>query len=588
MPDPPDHSSPVLQHLLLSLSHSADQPRTSAPELIHFLNSISAQSDPENQDSEPAAFQTLTQLHQFISSRSDQAVFDQLLFELPKAVAEFGGVSERCLEVVESIIDRFVSMCGARDMLAVLSEALYDLTEKGGDYGYVVPLLSGFSKAFLCLQRRHFEQVKEATGIILKVLKAVSLELEDEAELQKIFDRAVGIAKSIQEVCMKLESGVDEKLSALLGLYVLQIMALVSMNFEAFSAHPFLLQLSSFFQFCGLSYIGLITGSDVDKVSRIVTGDDGDLNAGCFSDVKCGASVSVMWGRASNEVATAAHEDLTAVKDELQNNQTKRWQAFGMLKHILASHTLSWELKKHVINFLLSIKGGNISSGDKHGDFSSDMPGLFAVLQAVQVVIMYTSDTELRKSAFDAFKWILSDIPASHRFDIVKALITASDSSSMIAILLDIVKGEMHKESCKEMGNDEALQEENSAHSPSSLWTADVLELVELILRPPKGGPPSFPEHTDSVLSALNLYRYVLIAESRGKTNYTGVLSRSNLKKAYHEWFLPLRTLVTGIVAKNKNENDELAVNTLCAFNPVELVLYRCIELVEEKLKEST
>ncbi|KAL6188854.1 hypothetical protein ACLB2K_040245 [Fragaria x ananassa] len=91
-----------------------------------------------------------------------------------------------------------------------------------------------------------------------------------------------------------------------------------------------------------------------------------------------------------------------------------------------------------------------------------------------------------------------------------------------------------------------------------------------------------------SVLSALNLYRYVLIAESRGKTNYTGVLSRSNLQKAYNEWLLPLRTLVTGIVAVNKNESDELAVDTLCTFNPVELVLYRCIELVEEKLKEST
>lgn len=32
-----------------------------------------------------------------------QAVFDQLQFDLPKAVFEFGGVSERCLEVVESI-----------------------------------------------------------------------------------------------------------------------------------------------------------------------------------------------------------------------------------------------------------------------------------------------------------------------------------------------------------------------------------------------------------------------------------------------------------------------------------------------------
>ncbi|PRQ26673.1 putative YAP-binding/ALF4/Glomulin [Rosa chinensis] len=585
MADQPDQSSAVLQQILTSLSQPADPPQSSVSELVDFLNSTSAQSVPDNEDSEATAFRTLTQVHQFISSQSDQAIFDQLLFELPKAVSELGGVSERCLEVFESIIDRFVSMCGARDILSVLGEALAYLTMKGGDYGYVVPLFSVFSKVFPCLKRRHFEQVKEATGIILKVLKTVSLELEDEAELQKMFDRAVGIANSIHAVCLKLEGGVYEKLCALLGLYVLEIMALVSMNFEVLSSQPFVLQLSSFFPFCGLSYLGLITGSNVDKISRIVIRDDEDLHVDCFSDVKCGASVSVIWGHASNEVATAADEDLTAVKVELQNNQTKRWQAFGMLKHILASVNLPWELKKHAIDFLLSIRGGNISPCDKHSDFSSDMAGLFALLQAVQMVIMYTSDTELRKNAFNAFKSILADIPTSHRFDILKALITKSDSSSMSAILLDIVKGEMHKE---RMGNDEALQEENNTYPRSSLWTASVLELVESILRPPKGGPPSFPEHTDSVLAALNLYRYVLIAESRGKTNYTGVVSRSNLQKAYNEWLLPLRTLVTGIVAKNKNENNELAGDTLCTFNPVELVLYRCIELVEEKLKEST
>ncbi|XP_004290927.1 PREDICTED: aberrant root formation protein 4 isoform X2 [Fragaria vesca subsp. vesca] len=588
MADQPEQSSPVLQQLLLSLSQSADQPESSVSDLIDFLASISAQSDPDNQNSEATAFKTLTQLHHFISSQSDQAIFDQLQFELPKAVSEFGGVSERCLEVVESIIDRFISMCGARDMLAVLGEALDSLNKKGGDYGYVVPLLSGFSKVFLSLQRRHFEQVRQATRIIFKVLKGVSSELEDEAELQKMFDRAVGIADSIHAVCMKLEGGVHEKLSALLGLYVLEIVALVSMNFEASSSQAFVLQLSSFFPYCGFSYLGLITGSDVDKISRIVIGDDKDLYVDSFVDVKCGASVSVIWGHASNEVATAAHEDLTAVKNELQNNQTKRWQAFGMLKHILASVTLPWELKKHAIDFLHSIRGGNISPCDEHSDFSADMPGLFAALQAIQMVIMYTADTELRKNAFDAFKWILADIPTCHRFDILKALITKSDSSSMIAILFDIVKGEMHKESCEKMGNGRALREEHNAHPRSSLWTASILELVEFILRPPKGGPPSFPEQTDSVLSALNLYRYVLIAESRGKTNYTGVLSRSNLQKAYNEWLLPLRTLVTVIVAKNKNESDELTVDTLCTFNPVELVLYRCIELVEEKLKEST
>ena len=101
--------------------------------------------------------------------------------------------------------------------------------------------------------------------------------------------------------------------------------------------------------------------------------------------------VEVIWGYASDEVARAAAEDLTAVKDELRNNQTKRWQAFGMLKHILASVTLPKELKKNAIDFLLSIRGGNISPCDEHNDISSDMPGLFAVLQVVSCAIIIYS-----------------------------------------------------------------------------------------------------------------------------------------------------------------------------------------------------
>lgn len=72
-----------------------------------------------------------------------------------------------------------------------------------------------------------------------------------------------------------------------------------------------------------------------------------------------------------------------------------------------------------------------------------------------------------------------------------------------------------------------------------------------------------------------------------GKTNQTGVMSKSSLQKAYNEWLLPLRTLVTGIMAENANDYDQLAVDTICTLNPLELVLYRCIELVEEKLKQS-
>lgn len=86
------------------------------------------------------------------------------------------------------------------------------------------------------------------------------------------------------------------------------------------------------------------------------------------------------------------------------------------------------------------------------------------------------------------------------------------------------------------------------------------------------------------VLAALNLYRFVLITESTGKTNYTKVLLKENLQKVYNQWLLPLRTLVSGIEAQNRKDDSELASDVLCALNPIQLVLYRCIELVEENI----
>ena len=93
----------------------------------------------------------------------------------------------------------------------------------------------------------------------------------------------------------------------------------------------------------------------------------------------------VIWGHVSEEVAHAAKEDMTVVKDELRNNQIKRWQAIGTLKHVLSFVSLPWELKKHTINFLLCITDGDIRGNcDEQSQWSSYMPDLFSALQVLQ------------------------------------------------------------------------------------------------------------------------------------------------------------------------------------------------------------
>lgn len=366
------------------------------------------------------------------------------------------------------------------------------------------------------------------------------------------------------------------------------VLVSVSMECKFSTCIPLVSQLSGFFPYCHLSYLGLITGNDVDTMTSLVVGDDEDDFMSCISNVEQGASLSVIWGPISDQVVQAAGEDLTALKGELQSYQTKKWQAIAMLKHIFFSGKLSWEFKKHAIDFLLHITDGNNSqkSDSDHTDFASYMPSVFAALQGVIMVIMYAQSSTLRKNAFDALKRVIAEVPYSEKRDFLKALITNCDSSSMVAVLLDIVRQEVLKESNKRksIGKEEVQRGENEACPDTLFWPAVVLELVDLVLKPTKGGPLPLPDYGDAVLSALNLYRFVLLMELKEESN-SEVLSKSNLQKAYNEWLLPLRTLVTGILAETKDDYDQFSVDTVCALNPIELVLYRCIELVEGKLK---
>ncbi|CAI0416547.1 unnamed protein product [Linum tenue] len=538
-------------------------------ELASFLDSISeaATSEPENEEARKNAVELLLEIQSFLvsSSTPNQAVVDALSFELPKAVSKFAGVSDRCLEIADSIIDWFVGRCNPRDMISILSEAL-DSLSTSSDPGYAAPLLTGLSKVFVSIKRHHFKQAKLAVPVVLNVLKVVSVELADrDAERVLLFNIALAMADSICVVSTKLDRGESEELQSLMGLFILQIMALVSASIpsEQSGCTPLVSEICKLLPRCGLTYLGLITESDVDAKISIVTKDKEDDIMTSFPDMKLGASLSVIWGHISNEIAEQAGENMSALKDKLQHNQVQRWEAIGMLKHIFSSVILPWDIKRHTVEFLLGITNGsftpNCHNDEPITDCSIYMPSLFATAQ------------------------VLADTPIPERIDILQALITNSDSSSisMTAILLDLVRGELRKETLPKKSTNEGVDEAGNHGSPTeSAWTERILELVELVLRPPHGGQPSFPEHGEAVLAALNLYRFVLMKELAGKTNKTGVLFRKNLLRACNEWLVPLRTIVSSTMADPENDPDEVAG----MLNPIELVLYHCIELVEQNL----
>ncbi|XP_020674855.1 aberrant root formation protein 4 [Dendrobium catenatum] len=462
-----------------------------------------------------------------------------------------------------------------------------DASEAIGCYSHFV---FGLSKVLLRCQRRHVEQVKVVLPVILKVLNVAFSESdeEDTDSLNDLSSAAISIGSSIQEICQKLEGQRKEVLCAILGLYVLQNIALISRSRQRHiveSSSLIVAKFSQFLPFCGLSYFGLLSG-DLDKINDICKESDVDIDEDdfmvCFSSAADGASLAVIWGHISAEVEEAAVEQLDIVISKIRQDCFRRWQAIGMFKHILISIDYPWIIKSHCMDVLLSMIDGiipeeHIGSDD---DFSAILPNLFTTLMAIERIMMGAPDLPLRRKAFSALRKVVSDIPCSQRFDTLKALITNSDSPSMVAILIDIVK-----EGVLVDNHQNNLTKDQNRKEFSKLWGSNALGIVEMILRPPKGGPPSLPEHSEPVLSALNLYRFILIIELTGKTNYTNVLSEDSLRKAYSEWLMPLTTLISRILAENDQDDHELAESITCALAPVQLVLYRCIELVEESLK---
>lgn len=567
-------------------------------ELVHCLNSLSENlvsnaSDDDEQENDANSnagdedleidvttlnevIQVLDEILKFLSSpRMNQDVMDALSFELPKVISKFAGLSSKCLELAEEIVDRFVEACNPRDMLSVLCEALDAARVSLSLSTSSTPLLHGLSKVFISVRRRHYEQLKVAVPIVLNVLKDMSL--EPNMQVEGLFDKALAIGVSIKAVASKLEKEEGSKVCCLLGLYVMQITAVLSVSIKdkVDSGVPLVMQLKPLLAYCGLTHLGLITGNDADRLTSTVSKDDDDDDDGflnSFHDINLGASLLFIWGRISPEFA-----DVASDVNELQSNPVKRWQAYGMLKHILASGDLLWEFKRHAVEVLLEIvRGVTPSQCNVQIDCSQYTTSIYAALQAVTLVIMYAPDADLRKKTFETLKRIISDIPVPQRFDVLKALVTNSQSSTMRGILLDQVR--------------------NNIMSTSSLQATDcdahVTELVELVLKPPHGGPPLFPDQSDEVLAALNLYRFALLNNPRGKetSSSSGFLSKKTLERDYKGWLLPLRTIVSGSIAENqrhKDQDQESSLEILCILNRIESLLYWCIELVEERLKSS-
>ncbi|KAL6599138.1 hypothetical protein ACP70R_046002 [Stipagrostis hirtigluma subsp. patula] len=596
-------SSARLRESLAALSQGFDSGDTAASDaatnaVSDILDASAAAAaeaadidDPARSDAAArAAEELLREVHAFLSSltSSQQMAIDALSLVLPKPVAKLGALGGSCRAVAATIIKFFVANCSPRDMLSIFCEALDTPMELPNGLAYFVLLLNGLAEVLALIQRRHVQQVEVVLPAVLKVMHATVSECDEEhgKDAVDVFNAAVGIGNAIQEMCKAMVNRNKKDLCDILGLYSLQNIALVSRSKQQdilSACGPVVLQYARVIKFCGFTYLDLLTGNGVkvatDKLSK---GEDADF-ADCFSFVMDGATLSVVWTFMYDDMTKYAGAELELALNEVQDNHTNKWEAITMLKYVLSSISYPWIIKSHSINLLLTLAQENHTEEMDHVDFTSCAPRTFATLKAIESVMMFAPEAVMRKKAFAALKKVISMVPSSQRFDILQALIKNSVSSSLTGILLDLVREEVVRES-RRADEDCVASDGLQDHGESPHWASHALELVELILRPPEGGPPRLPDHNEQVLSALNLLRLIMIIDSRG-SRLGRLLREETLQKVHSEWLIPLRPVVAGIQSENEKDDSEIANQIVCSLNPVQLVLYHCIELVEEKMK---
>uniref|UniRef100_A0A804LQC4 Aberrant lateral root formation 4 n=1 Tax=Zea mays TaxID=4577 RepID=A0A804LQC4_MAIZE len=575
-----------LREALTALSEACESGNFNASETASFTISdildtaagVSGELDDGSDDSQDASRSgasevLLREVLEFLSrpsSISNQMALDALSLVLPKPVAKLGARMGRCRDVAAAILKFFVTNCNPRDMLSILCEALDAPMELPNGLSSFVLLLDALAKVFTLIQRRHIEQVKVALPVVLKVMHATVSECVEEhgSAAVDLFNAAHGVGKAIQEMCISMALVSRSRQQDILS-------ACGSVVFQSFR----------FLKTSGFTYRGLLTGSDVTAATvELSKEEDADFMEH-FSFAMDGAALSVVWTlmHDDKDMSKYAGEELELAVKEVQGNHMEKWEAINMLKYVLSSIHYPWIIKSHSLNLMLILSGeDHVEEINNHVDFTCFAHRIFETLKAIESVMIAAPMALVRKKAFAALKKVISMVPSSQRFDILHGLVNNSTSPALTAILLDLVRQEVSRES-RQADND-CIEDEGFRGNGLPRWASHALELVELILRPPEGGPPCLPDHSEQVISALNLLRFILIIDSRGQRS-AKLFRKETLHKVHSEWLTPLRPIAEQIQLENEKDADEITKQIVCMLNLVQLVLYRCIELVEEKMK---
>lgn len=557
---------------------------------------------------------------------------EKIGLELPKVAVKFVSLSQACQDHCLSIIEDLAENCSPREMFAAFMEALamYSASET---LIYCIPLVQGLSLVFSRLQRRQAQFFQEASAGLLALVRLAAHDdgdddgEEDEESLQAIdgrnivpleqvraaiVDDIVQVALTVREACIAVD--VDEHredFQQRLGMFALQILGITGEKIAhpGREVPPAVVELVELLPFCGLSVFLLLTGDQIQALIETTA----DEVAGSSdqvaqtnqkkSEATKGAALAVYWALSNNEVAEAAGVSLNSLKEGLQFTGRKGViAALFVATSLLAGRSLrplssvpatGLALVGTILELASSLE---FSIDDEEEDDGLALTlHILPSLQRLENVVVYAPSLKMRRQGYGFIKKIIQDVlPETSRLQCLQMLIKNCIYPSLVSLHLICVKDEVarawpptpQQPGPSSSGSHSAGESQRVKNLPSPFVSEDVLEVIESVLRPEDGASPEIPAQIDSVQSALNLYRFILIREFSGKTNFTGILSKEALRKGRTKWLLPLRELVGSVSSGLIEEDDEVSADMRLAIDTLQSVVYRCLELNEEALAQ--
>uniref|UniRef100_A0A7I4C2R6 Aberrant root formation protein n=1 Tax=Physcomitrium patens TaxID=3218 RepID=A0A7I4C2R6_PHYPA len=531
---------------------------------------------------------------------------EKIGLELPKVAVKFVSLSQACQDHCLSIIEDLAENCSPREMFAAFMEAL-NMYTTSETLICCIPLVQGLSIVFSRLKRRQGQFFQEASIGLLALVRLAAQdeggEEEEETPMETvqgmdghnvftlgqvraaIVNDIVQLAQTVRETCDTVGGITGEKVAC-----------------PGTEVPVSVMELAELLPFCGLSLLRLLTGDQIEDLIETTSDEISEQVNGKNTkklEASKGAALAVYWTLFNNQVAEAAEVTLKSIKEVLQfSGRRGIVAALSVAASLLtgqSSRPLSSVAAKGlalVDTILELVSSLTYSFDDEEAErWLALVLRIIPTLQRLQNVVVYALNVEMRRQGYAAFKKVIQDVvPEAARLQCLQMLINDCVSPSLVSLHLILIKDEIARawppspQQQKEPIRDaNPLRERlHTGAFASPFISNDVLDVIGSVLRPKNGTPPDLPDQIDSVQSALNLYRFILIRESSGKTNHTGILSKEALTMARKQWLLPLREHLGGVSVGLMGEADEMSSAMALAIDNLQSVVYRCLELNEE------